>query len=143
MLPRRTFVRTASVRYSLSGAWYADARNNPRRARHDAPGTPAEAERGVARRRKAPAKPPVSRALDWREESLTRNHNRSEFDCGVSALNEYLRRYARQNHESGGAKTFVAVSPNTPATVPNASAPCVCSTIPSNLSCPSIQSPQR
>ena len=25
-------------------------------------------------------------------------------------LNEYLRRYARQNHESGGAKTFVAVT---------------------------------
>ena len=25
-------------------------------------------------------------------------------------LNEYLNRYARQNHESGGAKTFVAVS---------------------------------
>jgi GNAT superfamily N-acetyltransferase len=31
------------------------------------------------------------------------------FDCGSPALNEYLHRYARQNHESGGAKTFVAV----------------------------------
>jgi GNAT superfamily N-acetyltransferase len=40
---------------------------------------------------------------------LTRRHDRSGFDCGVSALNEYLQRYARQNHESGGAKTFVAV----------------------------------
>jgi GNAT superfamily N-acetyltransferase len=59
----------------------------------------------------------VSRTLDWREDALTRHHNRSEFDCGVSALNEYLRRYARQNHESGGAKTFVAVSPRTPAAV--------------------------
>jgi GNAT superfamily N-acetyltransferase len=59
----------------------------------------------------------VSRTLDWREEALTRHHNRADFDCGVSALNEYLRRYARQNHESGGAKTFVAVSPMTPAAV--------------------------
>ncbi len=47
--------------------------------------------------------------MQWREEALTRRHDRSGFDCGVSALNEYLQRYARQNHESGGAKTFVAV----------------------------------
>lgn len=47
--------------------------------------------------------------MRWREEALTRRHDRSGFDCGVSALNEYLQRYARQNHESGGAKTFVAV----------------------------------
>ena len=59
----------------------------------------------------------MSRTLDWREEALTRHHNRADFGCGVSALNEYLRRYARQNHESGGAKTFVAVSPMTPAAV--------------------------
>lgn len=50
-------------------------------------------------------------ALAWREEALTRHHGRSSFDCGVPPLNEYLRRYARQNHESGGAKTFVAVVP--------------------------------
>ena len=59
----------------------------------------------------------MSRALDWREEALTRHHNRSEFDCGVAALNEHLRRYARQNHESGGAKTFVAVPPKAPMEV--------------------------
>jgi GNAT superfamily N-acetyltransferase len=29
-------------------------------------------------------------------------------------LNEYLQRYARQNHDSGGAKTFVAVRPESP-----------------------------
>jgi GNAT superfamily N-acetyltransferase len=59
----------------------------------------------------------VSRSLAWREEALTRHHHRAEFDCGVAALNEYLHRYARQNHESGGAKTFVAVSPKTPAVI--------------------------
>ncbi len=40
---------------------------------------------------------------------MTRRHDRAGFDCGVPALNEYLQRYARQHHESGGAKTFVAV----------------------------------
>jgi GNAT superfamily N-acetyltransferase len=59
----------------------------------------------------------VRRALDWREEALTRHHDRAGFDCGVPALNEYLHRYARQNHESGGAKTFVAVPPETPAII--------------------------
>jgi hypothetical protein len=53
----------------------------------------------------------VSGLLDWREEALTRHHNRTDFDCGVAALNEYLQRDARQHHESGGAKTFVAVAP--------------------------------
>ena len=56
----------------------------------------------------------MSHLLDWREEALARHHNRTDFNCGVTALNEYLRRYARQNHESGGAKTFVAVAPETP-----------------------------
>lgn len=55
--------------------------------------------------------------VEWREEALRRHHNRAAFDCGVAALNEYLRRYARQNHESGGAKTFVAVSSKAPTAV--------------------------
>lgn len=55
--------------------------------------------------------------LDWREEPIGRHHDRKAFDCGDPALNEYLRRYARQNHETGGAKTFVAVSPPEPARI--------------------------
>lgn len=55
--------------------------------------------------------------MEWREEALTRHHNRVDFDCGVVALNAYLQRYARQNHESGGAKTFVAVPPKAPTAV--------------------------
>lgn len=54
---------------------------------------------------------------EWREEPIGRNHDRRSFDCGVPVLNEYLDRYARQNHEFGGAKTFVAVSPREPARV--------------------------
>lgn len=47
--------------------------------------------------------------MDWREEPIGRHHDRKGFDCDTADLNEYLARYARQNHESGGAKTFVAV----------------------------------
>ena len=48
----------------------------------------------------------------WREEAIAKHHDRKNFDCGVTALNKYLDRFARQNHESGGAKTFVAVADN-------------------------------
>ncbi len=56
-------------------------------------------------------------SVDWREESIGRQRDRKHFDCSAPDLNEYLSRYARQNHESGGAKTFVAVSPAEPARV--------------------------
>jgi GNAT superfamily N-acetyltransferase len=56
-------------------------------------------------------------ALHWREEPISRIHDRAAFDCGSPDLNEYLRRYARQNHESGGAKTFVAVQAEAPARI--------------------------
>lgn len=55
--------------------------------------------------------------MDWREEPIGRHHDRKGFDCGSPTLNEYLYRYARQNHESGGAKTFVAVSAAEPSRV--------------------------
>jgi len=53
----------------------------------------------------------------WHEGSIGKQHNRDAFDCGDAALNEYLRRYARQAHEQGGAKTFVAVSDDDPMRV--------------------------
>jgi GNAT superfamily N-acetyltransferase len=59
----------------------------------------------------------VSTAIVWREEAISRRHDRKNFDCGSADLNEYLRRYARQNHESGGAKTFVAVPPAEPSRI--------------------------
>ncbi len=55
--------------------------------------------------------------MQWREEPIGRHHHRKRFDCGAVELNEYLARYARQNHESGGAKTFVAVPPAEPAAI--------------------------
>jgi GNAT superfamily N-acetyltransferase len=53
----------------------------------------------------------VTGSIAWQEQPIGRQHDRKNFDCGARELNEYLERYARQNHESGGAKTFVAVSP--------------------------------
>jgi GNAT superfamily N-acetyltransferase len=45
----------------------------------------------------------------WSEEPIAKKHDRKGFDCGESALNEFLRDYARQSHERGALKTFVAV----------------------------------
>lgn len=55
--------------------------------------------------------------MDWREEPIGRHHKRKSFNCGVPALDQYLAHYARQNHQSGGAKTFVAVAPERPSEV--------------------------
>jgi GNAT superfamily N-acetyltransferase len=59
----------------------------------------------------------VSGRIVWREEAISRRHDRKNFDCGSQELNDYLGRYARQNHESGGAKTIVAVSPDDAARI--------------------------
>lgn len=45
----------------------------------------------------------------WHEEPIARVHDRKGFDCGDTELNDFLRKHARQNHESGGAKTFCAI----------------------------------
>lgn len=45
---------------------------------------------------------------DWRELPISRRHDRNAFDCGTPELNAFLQQHARQNHERGGAKTFVA-----------------------------------
>lgn len=47
--------------------------------------------------------------LAWHEEPVQRTHDRDSFDCGDDELNTFLRRYARQSHEAGGAKTFLAI----------------------------------
>ena len=45
----------------------------------------------------------------WHEEPIEKRHNRAGFDCDDTDLNTFLQRYARTNHEKGGAKTFVAI----------------------------------
>ena len=50
----------------------------------------------------------------WIETAIAAHHDRKKFDCGDKELNTYLHRYARQNHQSGGAKCFVAVRRDAP-----------------------------
>lgn len=53
----------------------------------------------------------------WHEEPIAKKQNREAFDCGDTALNDFLRRHARQTHEQGGAKTFLAVRDDNAAVV--------------------------
>lgn len=47
-------------------------------------------------------------------ETLSRNHNRSGFDCGNNTLNEYLTKTARQHLNKGMSRTFVLVDDDMP-----------------------------
>lgn len=40
--------------------------------------------------------------------ALAKPHQLDRFDCGVASLNVYLSRFARINHQSGSARTYVA-----------------------------------
>ena len=55
--------------------------------------------------------------LVWGEAPIAKRHDRAAFDCGDADLNLYLQKFARQNHESGGAKCFVAAPADDPAHV--------------------------
>lgn len=46
----------------------------------------------------------------WHEEPIAKRHDRDAFDCGEQALNEFLRHYARQSHQQGASKTFLAIA---------------------------------
>lgn len=45
----------------------------------------------------------------WREEPISRLHDRKGFDCGTDELNIFIAQYARQAHESGSAKTYCVI----------------------------------
>jgi GNAT superfamily N-acetyltransferase len=45
----------------------------------------------------------------WHEEPILKKHDPKSFDCGDPAMNDFFERYARQSHESGAAKTFLAI----------------------------------
>ncbi len=48
--------------------------------------------------------------LAWHEEPIEKGHDRKGFDCGQSDLNVFLQKYARQSHESGASKTYLAIA---------------------------------
>ena len=43
---------------------------------------------------------------------LDKSHDLSAFDCGAPALNDYLRKYAWQNHQNRSARTYVTTQDN-------------------------------
>jgi GNAT superfamily N-acetyltransferase len=45
----------------------------------------------------------------WDFVPIDKKYQRDSFDCGYPALNDYLKKYARQNHQKGIAKTFVGI----------------------------------
>lgn len=45
----------------------------------------------------------------WNFVPIDKKYRRDTFDCGYAILNDYLKKYARQNHIKGIAKTFVAI----------------------------------
>jgi ribosomal protein S18 acetylase RimI-like enzyme len=51
------------------------------------------------------------RHAEWVIEPLGRDHERGSFDCGEPALNEFLKKLARQQQEKNVGRTFVAVLP--------------------------------
>ena len=50
----------------------------------------------------------------WNFVPIDKKHQRKLFDCGYPELNQYLSRYARQNHLKGVNKAFVATKTATP-----------------------------
>lgn len=44
-------------------------------------------------------------------ESLKNSHHRGDFSCGNSWLDDYLKKFARQNTANGSSRTYVAVLP--------------------------------
>lgn len=47
--------------------------------------------------------------MSWAIEKLNKGHDRKSFDCGVSELDEYLYRFARQNETAGISQHFLAL----------------------------------
>ena len=43
---------------------------------------------------------------------LTKDHDRNSFECGVFALDDYLKKYALQNQKKHAARTYVAARGN-------------------------------
>lgn len=47
--------------------------------------------------------------MEWTFQPIDSSVQRDFFDCRISELNEYLKRYAKQNDKKGIAKTFVVI----------------------------------
>mgnify|MGYP001584552231 CR=1 FL=1 len=55
--------------------------------------------------------------MDLIFEEISRQHDRSSFDCGTPPLNDYLKKFARQNNDDGISVTIVAAEASKPKTI--------------------------
>jgi predicted GNAT family N-acyltransferase len=46
----------------------------------------------------------------WDFVPIHKKHQRDHFECGYPVLDDYIKKYAKQNHEKRIAKTFVAIN---------------------------------
>jgi len=46
----------------------------------------------------------------WRIVPIQKQYQRDDFDCGYPSLNDYIKKYARQNDQKVIAKAFVALA---------------------------------
>ena len=53
----------------------------------------------------------------WYEEPISKTRDRKSFDCGDESMNSFFQRYARQSHEAGAAKTFLAIRDADPSII--------------------------
>lgn len=53
----------------------------------------------------------------WHEESISKEHDRTGFDCGDADMNAFLARYARQSHEQNATKTYCAIETDRPGKI--------------------------
>jgi hypothetical protein len=49
--------------------------------------------------------------VEWIFCPISSQVNRDNFNCGIPELNDYLKKYAKQNHQKGIATTIVAIQP--------------------------------
>ena len=66
-------------------------------------------------------------------QSLRGRHDRSRFDCGSPALNEWLSRFARQHQAKDISQTFVAVEVGAPGRILGFYALSACEVVTENL----------
>ena len=62
-------------------------------------------------------KRPMSTQNQIQFRALQDNHDTEGFTCGVDALDQWLKRIARQHINKGVSRTFVAVDPATPTRI--------------------------
>lgn len=54
---------------------------------------------------------------EWGIQQLSKDHDRSAFDCGVCPLNEYIKQFALQHASKDISRSFVAITDSSPTQI--------------------------